>query len=102
MFRNSFAILILLAEVWGINDDGYRADNVAVASPDEMQALNDAVLPLTDQLYLDWLGMLRSSKPMQRTHTSRSQHSSLPQKKRKMANFPSLSSFRLHPCAMVY
>nr|WP_044201228.1 hypothetical protein [Oscillochloris trichoides] len=51
-----FQHLIPLAETWGINDDGYRAAKLKAASSQELSLLKEMVLPLTNALYLDWLG----------------------------------------------
>ncbi len=47
--------LIPLAERWGIGDDFDREMNVGSATPEELQALVDAVMELPDDGMFDWL-----------------------------------------------
>lgn len=51
-----FRYLIPLAEKWGINDDGYRAEAIKKASQTDLHELKAAVLPVVDKIYLEWLG----------------------------------------------
>jgi hypothetical protein len=53
---HQFRMLIPLAEIWGINDDGYRATKIQEATEAEIQHLKQQVLPFVDQMYLEWLG----------------------------------------------